>query len=234
MWKIINGDVLEELAKLKDRGEKVDAVITDPPYCSGGCLPSSRKASVSAKYLDRQWEQVKEFQDSLDPNAMWDFTRAWMRACYSLIDSGYLFVCSDWRQISVFASAMQSAGFNWAGIVPWNKTNARPNRGRFTPLCEYVVYGFKGSASEKFVKGLIEAPPPQSAARIHPTEKPVALWDHLLQILPDDARLVVDPFCGSASSGEAAIARGLDYIGIDISDEFARCARERLEGKTCG
>lgn len=231
MWEIINGDVLEELAKLKDRGVKVDAVITDPPYCSGGCLPSSRRRSVSAKYFDKQWEEVKEFQDSLDPQAMWDFTRSWMRAFYSLIDTGYLFCCSDWRQISVFASAIQSAGFLWAGIIPWNKKAARPNRGHFTPQCEYVVYGHKGPWSNTYAPGLVTASPPQSVKRIHPTEKPVALWDHLLQILPDDARLVVDPFCGSASSGEAAIARGLDYIGIDISEEFARCARERLEGK---
>ena len=233
-YEIHNADVLETLEILVDHGETFDAVVTDPPYCSGGVTVAERKRSLQRKYFGNRagtaWQfDGVQFADSMDLNALYDFTRRWLRLCWQLLTPpGYVFIFCDWRTIPTFGSCLQGAGFSWLGIVPWNKKNARPNPGVFTPVCEYVLYGAKDGKSGKHAWGLISESPPPGNERRHPTEKPVGAWDHLLGILPDAAKSVVDPFCGSASSGVAALRRGLYYCGIEIKTDYAKAANERL------
>ena len=67
----------------------------------------------------------------------------------------------------------------------------------------------------------------ESRGRCHPHEKPVSLVAYLLQKLPE-ARLVLDPFCGSGTTCVAAKQLGRRYIGIEIDPKWARVARERV------
>lgn len=236
MFKIITGDAITELAKLRDAGASFSAVATDPPYCSGGVTINERRRSVKRKYFgnregDDNWRfDCVQFNDTMDAPALYDFTRAWLRVCYDLLlNSGYVFIFCDWRTIPIFASCLQGAGLQWLGVIPWNKQNARPNPGIFTPICEYVVYGSKNGKSDKHCKGLITASPPKPDERVHPTQKPVSAFETLYTILPDNARAVLDPFCGAGASGVAALRRGLDYVGIDVIQEYANAALARLD-----
>lgn len=228
--KIICGDALTELARLADEGARFDALLTDPPYCSGGVTPTERRKTTTTKYYEKPVSQNIDYDDAQDQIAFL-FT---MRSTFSiarkmLSDLGYAFCFCDWRQIPVVSTAMQSAGFIWRGVIVWDKRRARPNRGLFTPVCEYIVYGTRGfSKSSKVCNGLISVIPPQSATRYHQSEKPVELLEKILAILPDSARSVVDPFCGSGSVGVAAKNLGLDFTGIEISDHYATVAKQRL------
>ena len=78
-------------------------------------------------------------------------------------------------------------------------------------------------------KGVINCPAPPPDQRIHPTQKAVEVFERLFDVLPDTATRVVDPFCGSASSGVAALRRGLSYVGIDESARYCDAARGRLQ-----
>jgi site-specific DNA-methyltransferase (adenine-specific) len=64
----------------------------------------------------------------------------------------------------------------------------------------------------------------------HPTEKPVGLAAHFigLHTLPGD--LVLDPFAGSGSTGEAAHLMGRRFIGIELDPKFHAMASERMQG----
>jgi len=59
-------------------------------------------------------------------------------------------------------------------------------------------------------------------------EKPLALMAYLCEKLSNPGDLILDPFCGSGTTCVAAKMLGRRYIGIDISEDYCRIARERL------
>jgi hypothetical protein len=64
--------------------------------------------------------------------------------------------------------------------------------------------------------------------RLHPTEKPVALLSYLLELFSHPGEIVLDPFAGSASLGEAAISTGRKSILIERDQEFFEKGQIRL------
>jgi len=69
---------------------------------------------------------------------------------------------------------------------------------------------------------------PVAAGNTHPTVKPVALMRYLCRLIVPPGGLVVDPFCGSGSTGVAAIQEGFHFLGIDKDEEACTIARARL------
>lgn len=62
----------------------------------------------------------------------------------------------------------------------------------------------------------------------YPTEKPVSLLMTLIENSSNPGELVIDPFMGSGSCGEAALLLGRNFAGNDISAKSLACAREKL------
>ncbi len=63
----------------------------------------------------------------------------------------------------------------------------------------------------------------------HPTQKPLALLERVLRASSSPGALVLDPFCGSGTTGVAARKLGRRFLGMDASAEYLRLARARLE-----
>jgi site-specific DNA-methyltransferase (adenine-specific) len=64
----------------------------------------------------------------------------------------------------------------------------------------------------------------------HPTQKPVKLMQALIELTTVKNQVVLDPFCGSGTTLVAARNTGRRYVGYEMSPEFVRIARDRLEG----
>ena len=62
----------------------------------------------------------------------------------------------------------------------------------------------------------------------HPTVKPIALMRWLCRLVTPPGGLVVDPFCGSGTTGCAAVAEGFDFLGIDLDAGHAALADARV------
>lgn len=65
-------------------------------------------------------------------------------------------------------------------------------------------------------------------ANNHPTVKPVDLMRYLIRLITPPGGVVLDPFCGSGSTGCGAVVENMDFIGIDITPEYADIARRRI------
>jgi len=65
-------------------------------------------------------------------------------------------------------------------------------------------------------------------ANHHPTVKPVDLMQWLCRLVTPKGGTVLDPFCGSGSTGRAAVAEGFSFIGIDLDPDYAAIARARI------
>jgi len=64
----------------------------------------------------------------------------------------------------------------------------------------------------------------------HPTQKPVALLERVVEACTDEDAVVLDPFCGSGTTGVAALSKGRRFVGIDMNPEYLDLTKKRLDG----
>jgi site-specific DNA-methyltransferase (adenine-specific) len=62
----------------------------------------------------------------------------------------------------------------------------------------------------------------------HPTVKPTALMQYLCRLVTPPGGTVLDPFCGSGSTGKAAMLEGFNFIGFEREAEYVEIARRRI------
>ncbi len=226
------GDCLAWLQTLPDAS--VDAVITDPPYSSGGQFRGDRMADTNSKYvMTKTRRQYVEFSgDNRDQRSFGYWCALWLSEARRVTKPGGIICCfSDWRQLPVVTDVVQAGGWVWRGIWVWDKTEGvRPHLGRFRSQCEYVVWGSNGAMplSEKIgvLPGVCRAVV-KTKQKLHSTGKPLEVMNELLRIVPAEG-IVLDPFAGSGTTLLAAKLSGRRYLGCELSPEYHRIATERL------
>ncbi len=233
-WTLHSGDALTTLHTLPTGS--VDAVITDPPYNSGGMTASQRtSATARDKYVtgDAQHKLPDFDGDSRDQRSYVVWMTLVLGQCLRIARHGSpLLVFTDWRQLPATSDALQAAGWTWRGIVPWHKPISRPSKGGFNRACEYVLWGSNGpvdaTRNPVYLPGLYSASQPRGKKRRHITQKPDDLMTELVRICAPQGT-VLDPFAGSGSTGVAAIRSGRGFLGIELSSAYADVVRERLQ-----
>jgi site-specific DNA-methyltransferase (adenine-specific) len=65
----------------------------------------------------------------------------------------------------------------------------------------------------------------------HPTVKPIDLMAYLCRLITPPSGTILDPFCGSGSTGIAAMREGFKFIGIELNPEYAKIAQNRIENE---
>ncbi len=233
MFEIINAHCLDALETLKRQDRKFDAIVADPPYCSGGFLPAQKMGKGAEKYSDST-KFLGTFSDGMTERVLYRFTEEWVRKALEVLNSpGYFFLFTDWRMIGTFRDAALEAGLFVRGLLTWGKgkNRTRPQKGNFSQTSEFIIWGTRDkNKSDVYVtESVFAALAPNVLKRIHPTQKPTELIERLFDILPSDARSICDPFSGSGSTGIAALKRGFNFVGIERDEQFARLSRERLQ-----
>lgn len=228
---IIHGDALRVLPTLEPNS--FDALITDPPYSSGGATAAIKAQGTSHKYCNNKTANpLPDFEgDTKDQRSWTNWCAEWLSLCKPLLKDGSpVCVFCDFRQLPALTDAIQWAGFIWRGVAVWDKRNCRPQKGRFKSQCEYIVWGSKGAMA-------INRPVPvlpgafshvNEAQRLHQTVKPLALMREIVRITEPGGR-ILDPFAGSGTTLLAAKIEGYDALGIEIMAEYAAVALRRLE-----
>ncbi|NGM17737.1 site-specific DNA-methyltransferase [Eggerthellaceae bacterium zg-893] len=231
-------DVVERRDALRALTDLPDGIagmlLTDPPYSSGGMFRGDRAMATSAKYQKHDAEKKPEFYgDSRDGRSFAMWSTLWMSECLrAMADGASAVVFSDWRQLANTTDAMQAAGFVFRGIIPWRKTNPRPQPNSFCCECEYAVWGTKGPidraplAGSKYLHGAYRMAPPTGDERVHSAQKPLGLVKALMEIAGEGA-IVLDPFMGSGTTAVAAIETGRHFIGYELSPEYCAIANDR-------
>lgn len=230
---LYHGDALALLAELPTAS--VDALITDPPYSSGGMVRGDRagtdtKAKYSGSY-GKQPDHADFTGDNRDQRGYAYWCALWLGECLRIVKPGGLaLLFTDWRQLPATTDAVQSGGWVWRGIVPWYKPSSRPMPGGFSSSCEYVVWASAGPMERDYqngtyLPGFFQALPPRD--REHLTQKPLDVMRDLCRVAGDGA-LVLDPFAGSGTTGVAAVLNGQYFLGVEMSEHYAEVAARRL------
>ena len=63
----------------------------------------------------------------------------------------------------------------------------------------------------------------------HPTQKPLYLLERIILASTEEGALILDPFCGSSTTGVAAKRLSRRYVGIDNEQEYIELSIRRLE-----
>lgn len=223
------GDCLEIIPELP----MVDAVITDPPYSSGGQFRGDRARSTVQKYVTAQYVTRNEFSgDNLDQRVFMVWSSWWLSAARSISNEGaVLCAFSDWRQIPVMTDAIQLGGWVWRNLATWWKPGCRMIKGRFSSSAEYVIYATNGphsSDGERSPQNVISCPTLTGDDKDHIAEKPIEVMDWILSVTKPGS-VVLDPFMGSGTTGVSCMNLSRKFIGIELLPVNFDIACERIE-----
>jgi modification methylase len=228
--------------------ESVDLVFADPPYNLQlqGDLKRPDDSHVDA--VTDHWDQFASFK------AYDEFTRGWLGACRRVLKpAGTLWVIGSYHNIFRVGTILQDMGFWILNDVIWRKTNPMPNfRGRrFTNAHETMIW----AAREPNAKGYTfnyevlkagnedvqvrsdwtlplctgeERLKGRDGKKLHPTQKPEAL---LARVILSSSRvddLVLDPFCGTGTTGAVAKHLGRRFVGFEREASYIKAAEKRI------
>jgi len=63
----------------------------------------------------------------------------------------------------------------------------------------------------------------------HPTIKPIKLMQYLVRLVTPPNGIVLDPFCGSGTTGIACKLEGVDFVGMEQDSEYTKIAQARID-----
>lgn len=217
MWEIINGDATEVMKTIETTG---CVIVTDPPFNIGYHY---------ATYKDNLPEH--EYLDMLS----------------KIFGGGVPLVLVQYPEM--LYKIAQRINRTPDRVVSWvyNSNTRRQHRDiaffGITPDFSKVTQPYK-NPKDKRVRKLIESG--KTGCKLydwwdvnqvknvskekteHPCQMPIEVMDRVIGILPDGIA-VVDPFCGSGTTGVSCIKRGIDFIGIEIDRHYADIAKNRLQ-----
>ena len=246
-WQVIEGDCLEVMREFPDGS--CDMVFTDPPYGhnnnNNGDLIARREAALGQEAApEEEWRPIAN--DGPEAN---DLFRAALPHLYRLLQPGCCCCCcccggggpdpqfarwSLWLDEAFAPGKKASGGFKQAVI--WDK-GPMGMGWHYRRSYEVVLVGEKpGAACRWFdetnaVENIIRpgiAPKIIPSREQHPTEKPWQLAAHFIALHTQPGDTVLDPFCGSGSTGVACMILGRNFIGIELSPTYAAMARDRI------
>ena len=245
--RVIVGDCVAELEKLP--AACVDLVFADPPYNLQlqGDLKRPDDSRVDA--VDDAWDKFASF-DAYD-----SFTRAWLLACRRVMKpNATLWVIGSYHNIFRVGALLQNLGFWILNDIVWRKSNPMPNfRGRrFTNAHETLIWAARDLANRSYTFNYEalkagnddiqvrsdwfiplctgeERLKGRDGKKLHATQKPEALLARVLLSASSPDDLVLDPFCGSGTTGAVAHRLRRRFIGIERDADYAAAARKRIE-----
>jgi modification methylase len=244
--RVVVGDCVAEIANMP--AASVDLVFADPPYNLQlqGDLKRPDDSRVDA--VDDAWDRFDSF-------AAYDaFTRAWLTACRRVMKpTGTLWVIGSYHNIFRVGATLQDLGFWILNDVIWRKSNPMPNfRGRrFTNAHETLIWAARDQRAKGYtfnyeaLKAGNEDIQPRSdwtlalctgderlkgvdGKKLHPTQKPEALLARILLAASRPGDLILDPFCGTGTTGAVAKRLGRQFVGVERLREYAEAAERRI------
>ena len=207
--KFYNCDCMQLMKELPDKF--IDLAIVDPPYGIGESGGKNHSRGCLAK--SKQYEDYSG-NDKEPPSE--EYFAELMRVSKNQIIFG----------ANHYISRIPYDSSCW---IVWDKDNGSTD---FAD-CELAWTSFP-SAVRKFKyrwQGMLQEDMRNKEERIHPNQKPVALYEWLLRKYAKQGDIILDTHCGSASSLIACHRQGFDYIGCELHEGYYELATERLEAE---
>lgn len=188
--------------------DSVDFILTDPPYIT--------------RYRDRDGRTVAN-----DDNGRW-LKPAFNQMHRLLKPGGFCVSFYGWAKADLFMDAWRSARFRIVGHLVFRKRYASSTRFlRYEHEQAYLLAKGDVTPPTQPIPDVIDFD--YTGNRLHPTQKPASALAPLIGCFTRPGDLVLDPFCGSGSTLEAARELGRDWLGIELNTAHHTTAKARLD-----
>jgi len=243
--RIVGGDCIVGMAELA--AASVDLVFADPPYNLQLQRDLKRPDDSRVDAVNDEWDKFSSF------TAYDEFTRAWLVACRRVMKpNATLWVIGSYHNIFRVGAILQDLGFWILNDVIWRKSNPMPNfRGRrFTNAHETMIWAardaqgrytfnyeaLKAGNDDVQVRSDWTVPlctgeerlKTAEGRKLHPTQKPEALLARVILSSSRPDELILDPFCGTGTTGAVARRLGRRFIGFEREASYATAAEKRV------
>ncbi|MDY0139073.1 MAG: DNA methyltransferase [Candidatus Izemoplasmatales bacterium] len=242
--KLILGDCIKVLKTFEEKS--IDVIFADPPYflSSGGVsCHSGKQVSVNKG----EWDKSITIDEKIK------FSRKWLKECKRVLkDNGSIWISGTFHNIYSIGVALELEGFSIINNITWQKPNPAPNLACrcFTNSTETILWArkqltpkkkgkhlfnyqlMKEMNNNKQMKDVWNIPLPKKAEKKygkHPTQKPVELLKRIILASTNEGDLILDPFCGSSTTGVACKELHRKYIGIDNVKEYLDLSIKRFQ-----
>ena len=240
-FKLIKDDTFKALKKFQEKS--FDMIFEDPPYflsnngitCNSGKMVSVNKG---------EWDK------SLDVESKHSFNRKWINECYRVLkDDGTIWISGTLHNIYSIGMALEEEEFKIINNITWQKTNPPPNLAckAFTHSTETIIWARKNLKKSKYtfnynlMKELNDnkqmkdvwstslTKPSEKKCGKHPTQKPLKILERIILASTNENDIILDPFCGSSTTGIAATKLNRKFIGIDNEKEYLDLSIRRFQ-----
>jgi site-specific DNA-methyltransferase (adenine-specific) len=216
LWHVEKSDALDLLMAIGPMGAQ--HIICDPPY-DARTHERARSLKDGGSNIDIHFNPLSDF--SFVP-VMLDVAQRWVIAFCAL------------EQLGDYKKAAGEEAWTRAGV--WVRTNGTPQISGDRPAqggegiaimhSTRTKRAWNGGGSRGTWTCGIE-----KQDRHHVTQKPLDLMLELILAFTEPGELVVDPFCGSGTTGVACLRTGRRFIGADIDPQYAEMATARLQAE---
>lgn len=212
------GSCIDYMRELKD--ETIDLCVTDPPY----------KLTSGGK-VNKIWGGCFKESEYNNSGVLFEIPKPinWMKELYRVMKQSTHFYCfiND-KNLGDFLSAGLESGFKLHNILVMRKDTHTPNRW-YLKNAEYILFFKKGKAkniNNMGTKTVIDVNMPKN--KVHPSQKPIKIYDILINNSSNENDLVFDPFLGSGTAYFSAKKNNRRFIGCEISDDFFEIITDRI------
>lgn len=233
------GDCLDPVSGLVSLGDGdiqsgVDVVMTDPPYSEH---VHSRSMRGAVGWKGAPCERADLGFDSLDGRTLLTAS-----AQFERLARRWVLVFSDVESAHLWRESLEARGLEYVRTCFWHKVCGTP---RFTGdrpavACEAITVchrpgrkRWNGGGKQGLYSFPVAVGRPgrqQDDARVHTTQKPLALMESLVRDFTDPGELICDPFAGSGTTGVAAKRLGRRFIGWERDPKYHAIAEKRIAG----
>ena len=238
-FNLVNGDCIKILSELDFQ---FDMIFADPPYflSNGGIsVQSGKQVSVNKG----GWDKSQGFEKDNE------FNRKWLSICRErLKENGTIWISGTYHNIFSVAQMLNELNFRILNCITWAKTNPPPNLSCkfFTHSTEFILWARKNKRVPHYynyelmkqinggtqMRDVWQMPAIgrwEKTCGKHPTQKPLPILARIIQASTKENAWILDPFCGSSTTGIAANLLNRRYLGIDQEQEFLNISKERRQ-----
>ena len=227
--KIYNMDCLEGMKLIPDKS--IDMILCDLPY---GITQNKWDSIIPLDKLWQEYGRVIKYNGAIVLTASTPFDKIlgasnikslryewiWKKNNVTGHLNAKRMPMKEHENILVFYNKQPT--YNPQGLVRFNKTTRRGGNGS--------NYGKSNTENfqeyTNYPRSILEFPYDKN--KLHPTQKPVALFEYLIKTYTNENEIVLDNCMGSATTAVAAINTHRNYIGFELSEEYCKIAEERI------
>ena len=210
MINLYNRDCMEALKEMKDN--QFDLAIVDPPYGIERFKKCSEK-DVKNSNTKKSLRIAKRYQRMETVNNVKP-TKEFFKELFRVSKNQIIWGANNF-------TLPESEYF-----VIWDKKQMMPNFAR----CEYAYVSMGLKTPAKIFEYSIHQH--NTTDKIHPTQKPIKLYEWLLHNYSNKGEKILDTHLGSGGIAVACYYFGVDLVGIEIDAEYYNKAKERVENLT--